>query len=179
MRRKQSLVAYLQRIITLTDSYREVKRKFTGRVQQGNLTRDDDPKTHFCVYFAAYDLKLRQVFIGHHKKSGLWLFNGGHMDKGDTPRESVIREMNEEWEMSLPVPSPSLLTLTKIEKPEAQICQWHYDIWYFILVDETTFRPKKELLGTEFLEIGWKSVTQARKLARDPSTITAFRKIVH
>ena len=165
-------------IIASADGSDEVKEAFRERLRMGHLTRDEDPKSHFCVYFAAIDPKVKQVFIGHHKKSGLWLFNGGHMDKGELPMEAVVREMKEEWGMSLPVPrAPSLLTLTKIEKPETQICQWHYDIWYFIPVDKTMFRPDQALLEKEFKEIVWKTMSQARQLARDPSTLIALRKI--
>jgi len=48
---------------------------FLQRIEEGKITRDENPKSHFCIYFAAYDPTAKKVFIGHHKKSGFWLFN--------------------------------------------------------------------------------------------------------
>jgi len=170
------VAAALQEIIESSDISSQAKSVFSARLKQGKLTRDDNPYSHFCVYFAALDPALKQVFIGHHKKSGLWLFNGGHMDKGETPQEAVIREMGEEWGNSWAViPKPALLTLTQIEKPQAQICQWHYDIWYFVPVDKNSFHPDQALLAKEFHEIGWKSLSNARAFVTDPSTHTALK----
>lgn len=47
-----------------------IQAAFLERAQQGAPTRDENPQTHFCVYFAAYDPVAQKVFIGHHKKSG-------------------------------------------------------------------------------------------------------------
>ena len=58
----------------------ELALKFLERIQEGKITRDENPKSHVCVYFAAYDPRAKQVFIGHHKKSGFWLFNGRNID---------------------------------------------------------------------------------------------------
>lgn len=72
-----------------------VASTFFSRIEKGQLTRDENISSHFCVYFAAYDPECKQVFIGQHKKSGLWLFNGGHIDKGETPNETLKREMGD------------------------------------------------------------------------------------
>jgi len=58
----------------------EVAVKFRQRLKEGKLTKNENPESHFCAYFAACDFKAEQLFIGHHIKSGLWLFNGGHID---------------------------------------------------------------------------------------------------
>lgn len=165
----------LQEIIDSTNSSREIKKAFTARLQEGKLTREENQYSHFTVYFAAFDPKAKKVFIGHHKKSGLWLFNGGHIEKGELPGDAVIREIDEEWGIPVPqIQKPDLLTLTKIEHPDTQICEWHYDIWYFFALDKKTFHPDTNLLAIEFYQIGWKSLHQARALARDLSTLTAL-----
>ena len=44
----------------------------------------------------AYVVKDGKVLLCHHKKLGMWLPLGGHVDEGETPEQSVIREIKEE-----------------------------------------------------------------------------------
>jgi 8-oxo-dGTP pyrophosphatase MutT (NUDIX family) len=164
--------------INSVDVDERIKKEFIKRVNEGNLTRDENPDSHFCIYFAAIDLIAKKVFIGHHIKSGLWLFNGGHMDKGETPLESTKREISEEWGKNINIPNaylPVFLTVTKLNNPKT--CKYHYDIWNFINVDENNFFPDKECLDTEFYETGWKNIEEARKLVTDINTLLALEKI--
>lgn len=170
----------LENIIYSAKGTRDIKRKFLKRVFEGKHTRSEDPKTHFCVYFAAFDPQHKLVFIGHHKKSGLWLFNGGHMEKGESPEESLHREIKEEWGEGMTIPyvdQPPLLTLTKIENPTKQICTWHYDIWYFIPLKKNSFSPDENLLAKEFYQIGWKTMAEAKGLVKDPNSLIGLAEI--
>lgn len=164
--------------VTVSDG---VRQQYLSRVTEGNLTRDENPQTHFCVYFAGFDTKTTEVFVGYHKKSGLWLFNGGHIDEGETPSEALFREIGEEWgdigTLGLPedaVGKPELLTITEINNPTKQTCTRHYDIWHFVRADRTTFKPDKEKLDKEFHETRWVSLDEARRLVTDPSTLEAI-----
>ncbi|MDD2823364.1 MAG: NUDIX domain-containing protein [Candidatus Daviesbacteria bacterium] len=159
-----------------------VSKDYLDRVEEGGLTRDENVLSHFCVYFAAYDPGSKEVFIGHHKKSGLWLFNGGHVDKGEALEETLFREMGEEWGVQIPLQNlgePRLITVANIinstNNPRMK-CIKHYDIWYFVPVSKASFAPEKERLDTEFSEIGWKNIKEARALVTDPSTIIAITK---
>src|SRR4030042_2390129 len=150
----------LKKLIVSTKAKAADRREFLRRAEEGRFTRDENPKTHFCVYFAGYDPKNRRVFIGLHKKSGLWLFNGGHLDKGESSEEALVREIKEEWGSEVKLSGkfePKLLTITKIENPSKQICRLHYDIWHFIKLNKNDFRPDRLLLTKEFEQIGWKT----------------------
>lgn len=145
----------------------ESAQKFLNRLGEGKLTIDENPQSHFCVYFAAYDPKAKQIFIGHHKKPGLWLVNGGHIDKNETLQETLRREIDEEWGLKcedLKIGAPQLLTITEIYNPEKQPCRAHYDIWHFVPIDKNTFKPDKDKLAEEFYENRWVSPEEARKL---------------
>ncbi|MBU0572211.1 NUDIX domain-containing protein [Patescibacteria group bacterium] len=164
------------------DGQEENAIRFIRRLEQGNFTQAENPYNHFCVYFAAYDPKLKEVFIGHHKKSGLWLFNGGHIDEGESPQEALEREMGEEWGIEMTadeVGGSSLLTITDVENPGRQQCTLHYDIWYFVPVNKVEFEPDEELLSKEFYQTDWKSIADANELITDENTILAIREIVN
>ncbi len=157
-----------------------VMLEFVSRSKEGQLTRDENPYTHFCVYFAAYDPKSKEVFIGHHKKSGLWLFNGGHIDKGEIPKETLIREIGEEWGLKIDLESvgePKLITITPINNPAKQKCTKHYDIWYFVPVSRENFTPDEEKLNTEFYVTGWRTIEEARSVITDPNTLRAVSEM--
>lgn len=168
-------VHILQKIIQETTADEGIKGLFTSRLGEGNITRDENPKSHFCTYFPAYDPLAQEVFIGLHKKSGLWLFNGGHIDRDESPEEAVTREITEEWGtgQKVQIPSPSLLTITEIENPKKQTCEHHFDIWYFFAVDKRSFNPDPLLLSKEFHEWGWKSTYDTKQLIRNKETLLA------
>ena len=153
-----------------------VAPEFISRIKEGKLTRDENILSHFCVYFAGFDPDRRKVFIGHHKKSGLWLFNGGHIDEGETPEEALEREMGEEWGLKVKlekIGGPKLLTITPINSTKVK-CTKHYDIWYFVPLSEADFKPSQELLETEFHTTGWKTINEARTLITQPNTLKAI-----
>lgn len=154
-----------------------VRQQYVSRIAQGKLTRDEDPLTHICVYFAGFDPSSKRVFIGRHIKSGLWLFNGGHMDEGEVPEETLAREMQEEWGHTVDlktIGNPRLFSLTDIERPEVQTCELHYDIWYFVPLSEGTFAPDQKFLEKEFYETAWMSIAEAHKCVDDPNTLEAL-----
>lgn len=163
----------------LSDS--PVAPEFINRVEEGKLTRDENPQSHFCVYFAGFDKEAKKVFIGHHKKSDLWLFNGGHVDEGETSEEALEREMGEEWGERVDlekIGKPQLLTITPISHPKIK-CNKHYDIWFFVPLSAADFKPDQNLLATEFYTTGWKSIEEARSLIKDPNSLKAISEFEH
>jgi len=150
----------------------EIRQKYLERIQEGSLTRDEDPISHFCVYFLPYDTKKKQVFIIAHKKSGLWLSPGGHIDPGETPEQALEREVEEELGVNLPEArlKPLLLTITYIKK-DVRPCKVHFDIWYFVPMNETGLSSEKE---GEFDNGQWVSLGRARELMTDENNLKAL-----
>lgn len=153
--------------------------RFLKRVKEEKLTRDENPVTHFGVYFAGFDPRVKEVFVGLHRKSDLWLFNGGHIDRGETLLLTLAREIREEWGfiyLAAKSLEPSLLTITEITN-DRQVCRRHYDIWYFVPVDKATFSPDELRLMKEFHQIKWVNFGRAWKLITDFNTLTAVDAI--
>lgn len=177
----KSLVEQIQKLVTLNICDQDVAERFLQRLHEGKLTRDENPQTHFCIYFAAINPKNQEVFVGHHKKSGLWLFNGGHIDETETLERALEREIEEEWGMKMSaqeIGNPSLLTITPIiHNPTKQSCRDHYDIWYFVAVDRDNFHPDQEKLTKEFYETRWLNLDEARRRVKDASTPYALEVI--
>lgn len=145
------------------------KEKFLERIAKGKLTIDENPKDHFVVALAVYDPVKKKIFIGHHKKSDQWVFPGGHIEKNELPLETAEREMKEELGLEEVLSKPLLMTKTPINDAGNQKCNLHYDVWYFISVNNDVFIPDKDNYLIEFYKAGWKAFTKARKIITIPS----------
>ncbi len=145
---------------------------FEQRIKEGAPTRDENSQSHFCAYFFPYDSKNKKVFIIHHKKSGLWLSPGGHLDKGEALLEALNREVNEELgvrDFFKEEQVPFLLTITQIENP-VQTCKTHHDVWYLLPTDGSNFKVDP----AEFHDTKWLSIEEARKIVTDKSNLEAL-----
>lgn len=152
----------------------EIIKRYRSRLREGRLTRDENPISHVCVYFAAFDPERKEVFIGHHKKSNLWLFTGGHIDKGELIEESVSREIWEEWGQRIApadIPQPSFLTITRWMKSTS--CKTHFDIWHFFPVNKKRFFVDQSKIAEEFHEIRWGKIKAVAQKIKDPATLDA------
>lgn len=170
----------LDDILKTAKADQEIVNSYRKIISKGFFSIKDDPASHFCVYFPAYDPINKLIFIGLHKKSGLWLVNGGHMENDENPKQSLKREIKEEWGINMEVGglTPSLLTITNIESnPAKRLCQTHYDIWFFIPQDSNKFSPDKNKLAEEFYEFGWRTFDEARRLTKDQNTVKGINEI--
>lgn len=154
----------------------EVYNDYLERLEKGDLTRDEEAETHFCVYFLPYNSATKEVFIVHHKKSGKWLSPGGHIDKGEVLFEALNREIDEELGMKNffnEAPKPFLFTVTHIEKNPVRPCKTHYDTWYLVPTDGSNFK----IDPTEFFDTKWLTIDEARKLVIDGPNLSALRRV--
>lgn len=145
---------------------------YLQKMKDGLPTRDENPQFHFCVYFLPFNSENKKVFIIHHKKSGLWLSPGGHIDKGETLLEALNREINEELgvkDFFKKEQLPFLLTITPIEN-RIQPCKAHYDIWYLAPTDGTNFN----IDPAEFHDVKWLTIDEARKIVTDKANVKAL-----
>lgn len=151
----------------------EVYESYIRRMKQDRLLRSQDPASHFCVYFLPYHPPTNEVFLVHHKKSGLWLSPGGHVEPGETLEDAVRREAMEELHVSVRrVREPFLLTRTDIDSP-TQECKSHYDVWYLLPMKKTGIVPS----ATEFTKSRWVSVQHVDTVLNDVNNLAACAKV--
>lgn len=125
------------------------------------LTRDEDPVDHFGSYCLPVCKRSQQVYAGHHKKANFWLPPGGHIDKGETPQQTAIREFSEELNYKI---TTEKIDLINIEMPTinnaGRACRIHFDFWYIIYLDtEISF----EYSQAEYFTAQWLSIDELLK----------------
>jgi 8-oxo-dGTP pyrophosphatase MutT (NUDIX family) len=122
--------------------------------------RPDAPATHLVSYFVVFDERRRELLLVAHRKAGLWLPTGGHVETGEHPWDTVVRECREE--LGVPaVPStvsgvlPIFLTATETRGPHR-----HTDIslWFVLHADADSITSWDH---AEFSAARWLSPQQA------------------
>ncbi|HVQ44969.1 MAG TPA: NUDIX domain-containing protein [Candidatus Saccharimonadia bacterium] len=56
----------------------------------------DEPSPHLVAYVVLVDRRRQTVLLFDHRKSGLWLPAGGHVERGEDPAATAARELIEE-----------------------------------------------------------------------------------
>lgn len=114
------------------------------------LEKPATPPQHLISYFAVVDGDY--LLLVDHINAQLWLPNGGHVDPGEHPRATVVREAMEELgiEADFLFDEPIFLTMTETVGKTAG----HTDvsIWYVLRGDrgqQLTFD------GSEFHTVRW------------------------
>ncbi len=62
--------------------------------------KPDVPPKHLVSYFALVDQQRGKLLLVDHKLAGLWLPSGGHVEPGEDPRATVVRELAEELNLA-------------------------------------------------------------------------------
>jgi len=89
------------------------------------------PPKHLVSYFAVIDED--HILLVDHKNAQLWLPAGGHVEVGEHPRQTVVRELHEELGMCVAlenVGSPLMVTCTDT----VGLTAGHTDVslWYVV-----------------------------------------------
>lgn len=113
------------------------------------------PPRHLAVYFALLDEAHRRIMLVDHIKAGCWLLPGGHVDEGEHPRVTVIRETAEElgidahFHGGLGAGDPFFLTVTETRGPHS-----HFDVTMWFVLTARHDAPLRPDPG-EFHAVRW------------------------
>lgn len=93
------------------------------------------PPQHLVAYFAVVDGD--HLLLVDHKNAQLWLPTGGHVEPGEHPRDTVLRELQEELGLTplQPVAAPVMITCTTT----VGLTAGHMDVslWYVVQADRS------------------------------------------
>lgn len=144
----------VERIQPLDELERDSKQDVLDWIDSGaelcRLRKPATPPKHLISYFAVVDDD--HLLLVDHINAELWLPTGGHVDPGEHPRETVLREAEEELCIAGEFlrEGPIFLTVTETVGKTAG----HADVslWYVLRGDRGT---SLEFDETEFHEIRW------------------------
>jgi 8-oxo-dGTP pyrophosphatase MutT (NUDIX family) len=91
----------------------------------------DRPSPHLVSYFPVCAPEARSVLLAHHRKAGLWLPPGGHVEPGEHPQSTVRREAAEELGLAARFlsPDPLFITVTATRGPASHV---DISLWYVL-----------------------------------------------
>jgi 8-oxo-dGTP pyrophosphatase MutT (NUDIX family) len=110
----------------------------------------------------------RGTVLHRHKKLGIWMQPGGHIDAGETPEAAALREATEELGLVVTHP-PAGPLLLHVDVHEAAHGHTHLDLRYLLLGADADPQPPPD----ESPDARWCSWDEAMAMA-DPALIDAL-----
>jgi 8-oxo-dGTP diphosphatase len=113
------------------------------------------PPKHLIAYFLLRDAADGSVLLVHHRKAGLWLPTGGHVEPGEDPAATVRREAPEELGLTAkfadPNARPLFITVTETTG-EAETRHVDVSLWYLL---DGTAGDELHADEREFSDVRW------------------------
>ena len=130
------------------------------------------PPKHLVSYFAVVDSD--HVLLVDHKNARLWLPSGGHVEPGEHPRTTVLRELAEELGFAAghAIEAPLMVTCTTTVGSTAG----HTDVslWYVVRADRC--QPLR-FDAAEFHAVKWFQFSEVPLNRSDPHMARFIRKL--
>lgn len=144
---------------------------------QSTHTRAEGNTHHYCSFFLPYDPHEGKIYLGHHIKAKDWIPPGGHIEVGETPKDTAIREMMEELKTKITkdMLTPFNLSVKVVNQP-GRGCMTHYDVWHLVNIKVQEF----DYLKSEYYDAGWFSVAEGvKKITKNLDFAEIVAKIPH
>ncbi|MFE1949717.1 NUDIX hydrolase [Streptomyces sp. NPDC059524] len=118
------------------------------------VRKPDVPAMHLVCYFVVLDQTRGQLLLVAHRKAGLWLPAGGHVEPGEDPWAAVVRECREELDIGAeasPVTGRAPLFLS-VTETRGQGTHTDVSLWYLLDADADSITSYDQ---AEFSAIRW------------------------
>lgn len=116
------------------------------------IQKPANPPIHLVSYFLVIDPENQSVLLVDHKKAGLWLPSGGHVEKDEHPRYTVERECVEELGIHAEFLLDEPLFLTASQTVGTTAGHTDVSLWYLLKGNST---QAIDFDKDEFHEIRW------------------------
>jgi 8-oxo-dGTP diphosphatase len=147
-------------------------------VELFRIAKPATPPMHLVSYFAVIDAD--HVLLVDHRNAGLWLPTGGHVEPGEHPRDTVVRELQEELNLAPrgPVGAPVMVTCTTT----VGLTAGHRDVSLWYVVEGSRKQPLT-FDAQEFEAVQWfrfdavpfqRSDPQMRRFIDKLGSVTSF-----
>ncbi|GIF26229.1 8-oxo-dGTP pyrophosphatase MutT (NUDIX family) [Actinoplanes tereljensis] len=164
-------VAVVQDIVTALAPGDDLEAEHRSRILEWLGSTDDvfrrvkpaEPDQHLVSYVVPVDAD-GNVLLVDHINARLWLPPGGHVEPGEHPHDTAVREVAEELGLTaVPDPAPLFLTVTRT----VGLDRGHTDVslWYVLHCDRTE-RLTPDL--GEFHRVRWWSPEDIEPARCDP-----------
>lgn len=138
------------------------------------ISKPDMPDKHLVSYFVMLDKQASKIMLVDHKNAGLWLPPGGHVEIGEDPKDTVMRECLEELgvEADFLYEFPIFITSTIT----VGVTAGHTDVtlWY-LLKGQNEQRYRFDV--DEFNDIKWFSIDDIPYNKSDPHLYRFINKL--
>lgn len=129
------------------------------------IAKPATPPRHLVSYFALVD--DGHILLVDHRNARLWLPSGGHVEPGESPRRTVVRELQEELGLIIDeaqVGPPRFLTCTTT----VGLTAGHEDVslWYMLRGDRHAPLPRFDT--GEFESVRWFAFDEVPLQRSDP-----------
>lgn len=171
------LAALLEGHVAVDGRERESMARFVELVRQLSRPFDEhaDP-VHVTASAVVVSDDGEKVALHLHKRLGMWLQPGGHIEPGESPAEAALREAREE--IGVPVRHHSGDGLfVHVDVHPGPKGHTHLDLRYLVRAPQVTPRPAEG----ESTDVGWFSWSEAGRLADAGLTgaLQVVRSLLH
>lgn len=171
--------SYIQAIASI-DPFDEIESKDIAETLQwlrtaASVNKPQNAEEHLGVFAVVLSPDLQHTFLLHHRKAGLWLPPGGHVDAGLTFQEAAMQEVREELSMHTPnliADNPVFLTRTLTQGLNAG----HIDVTVWLLV-EGNRRHAYHVQEKEAADSGWQEIDQLLRSTAFANLHRGFQKM--
>jgi 8-oxo-dGTP pyrophosphatase MutT (NUDIX family) len=163
------VLSQLQGIHPINTAEREQWLNALAWVESGaplcRVAKPATPPKHLVSYFPVVD--DQHVLLVDHKNARLWLPTGGHVEEGEDPRATVVRELKEELGLSVQLSelrNPLMVTVTQT----VGLTSGHTDVslWYPVMRSRS---EPIEFDQSEFNQVRWFHFSEVPHDRTDPN----------
>lgn len=144
------------------------------------IQKPDKPPKHLVSYFVLIDPEHKSLLLVDHIKAQLWLPSGGHVDLGETPKDTVLREALEELDQPAVFlrgnDKPFFITIAET----VGLTPGHIDVslWYLL---RGKMHHRFNFDRREFNDVAWfsfKEILESSPVIFDPNMQRFTKKLV-